>query len=151
MLGFTNFTRRAPREAQGGGSPKVEIRSLKQKKCIFWLKMAVSVVPAPPPGAPPDVVKKKLSTFSKKYLNIDRGGFKGGLPDWKKRFFAKKKSYEVALEPNPSPPCSPPWQRLPYSNFLDQTQPKTYLQLSLKMRRSCSTVAGSRNQLDFPL
>ena len=41
-----------------GGSPKVEIRSLKQKKCIFWIKMAVSVVPAP--LEPPDVVKKKV-------------------------------------------------------------------------------------------
>ena len=89
MLGFTNFTKRTPRGGSGGAHQKLKYEVSNKKKCIFWLKMAVSVVPAPP-GAPPDVVKKKLSTFSKKYPNIDRGALRGASRLEKPIFREKK-------------------------------------------------------------
>ena len=58
------FLRELPGGAQGG-SPKDELRDLEWKNCIFWLKMAISVAPAPSPWAPLMWWKKVIDIFQK--------------------------------------------------------------------------------------
>ena len=104
--GVYKFYQETSKGGLRGGLSWFEIWSLKRKILHFSPKIDMCAVPAP--LEPPWCCEKKVMNIFQKISQYCQGGCKGGLPDSKNRFFAKKIASEVTIQPNLSPPCSPP-------------------------------------------